>query len=42
MSIKDAQTKRKEKYSFINPFKQTKSLKDYLSNYIDEKVNGKK
>ena len=42
MSIKDAQVKRKEKYSFINPFKQTKSLKDYLTNYIDEKVNGKK
>ncbi len=42
MSIKDAQAKRKEKYSFINPFKQTKSLKDYLTNYIDEKVNGKK
>ena len=42
MSIKDAQAKRKEKYSFINPFKQTKSLKDYLTNYIEEKVNGKK
>ena len=42
MSIKDAQVNRKEKYSFINPFKQTISLKDYLTNYIDEKVNGKK
>ena len=33
MSIKDAQTKRKEKYSFLNPFKQTKLLKHYLTNY---------
>ena len=42
MSIKDAQANRKEKYSFINPFKQTKSLKEYLNNYIEEKVNEKK
>ena len=39
MSIKDAQIKRKEKYSFLNPFKQTKSLMEYLTNYIKDKKN---
>ena len=33
MHIKDIQNKRKEKYSFLNPFKQTKSLIDYLVDY---------
>jgi len=33
MHIKDIQNKRKEKYSFLNPFKQTKSLLDYLVDY---------
>lgn len=44
MHIKEAQAKRKEKYSFINPFKQTLPLKEYLSNYVDfikEKANKK-
>ena len=31
--IKEEQKKRKEKYSFLNPFKQTKPLLDYLTNY---------
>ena len=37
--IKDVQKERKEKYSFLNPFKQTKPLKDYLANYKKEKFN---
>ena len=39
MHIKDAQAKRREKYSFINPFKQTKTLKEYLADYKNEKNN---
>ena len=42
MHIKDVQLKAKEKYSFINPFKQTKALLDYLSDYKDyiiDKIN---
>ncbi|MBR3249785.1 MAG: putative ABC transporter permease [Clostridia bacterium] len=35
--IKDEQNKRKEKYSFMNPFKQTKSLKEYLVDYKNKK-----
>ena len=41
VSIKDQQSKHKEKYSFINPFKQTKSLKEYLSDY-KEKIQEKR
>lgn len=37
MHIKDIQTKRKEKYSFLNPFKQSKSLIEYLNHYKKEK-----
>ena len=37
MHIKEVQTKRKEKYSFINPFKQTKPLKEYLADYKNNK-----
>ena len=33
ISIKDLQAKRKEKYSFINPFNQTKTLREYLDEY---------
>lgn len=33
MHIKENQAKRKEKYSFLNPFKQTKPLSDYLADY---------
>lgn len=33
--IKEEQRKRKEKYSFLNPFKQTKYLKEYLTDYIN-------
>ena len=40
--IKEEQTKRKEKYSFLNPFRQTKSLKEYLADYKKEKSNNKK
>lgn len=35
--IKDLQKERKEKYSFTFPFKQTKSLKDYLDDYNEHK-----
>ena len=38
LHIKDIQTKQKEKYSFLNPFKQSKSLKEYLINYKNEKL----
>ena len=41
MHIKESQTKRKEKYSFLNPFKQTKSLKEYLTEYNTSKKNKK-
>ena len=33
MHIKEEQKKRREKYSFLNPFKQTKPLLEYLSEY---------
>lgn len=36
--IKDVQKARKEKYSFLNPFKQTNPLKEYLNNYKNEKM----
>lgn len=36
MSIKDLQARQREKYSFINPFKQTKSLKEYLEEYKEK------
>ena len=36
MHIKELQAKRREKYSFINPFKQTTSLKEFLINYMQE------
>ena len=39
--IKDIQTKRKEKYSFVNPFKQTKTLKEYLNDYKKERLVNK-
>ena len=35
--IKETQTMAKEKYSFLNPFKQTKSLKEYLIDYMNVK-----
>ena len=41
MHIKEKQTERKEKYSFLNPFKQTKPLKEYLADYKNEKANRK-
>ncbi len=41
MHIKDAQAKRKEKYSFLNPFKQSKPLKDYLVDYKKAKLEKK-
>ena len=36
MSIKEHQLKQREKYSFINPFTQTKSLKEYLALYKEK------
>ena len=39
INIKESQAKRKEKYHFINPFKQSKPLKDYLSDYKKNKKN---
>jgi uncharacterized membrane protein len=36
--IKETQAKRKERYSFLNPFKQTKPLVDYLTNYMKDIV----
>lgn len=36
MSIKDFQNKEREKYSFIHPFSQTKSLKEYLEVYKEK------
>ncbi|MBQ3298410.1 MAG: putative ABC transporter permease [Bacilli bacterium] len=41
MHIKDVQTKRKEKYSFLTPFKQSKSLKEYLADYKKTKLANK-
>ena len=35
--IKETQIMAKEKYSFLNPFRQTKSLKDYLIDYMNVK-----
>ena len=38
ISIKDNKAKRKEKYSFVNPFKSSdRSLKDYLADYKNER-----
>lgn len=36
MTIKEIQTGAKKKYSFLFPFKQTKSLKDYLNQYKEK------
>ena len=36
--IKDIQDKNKEKYSFIFPFKQSKSLKEYFDSYKKSRV----
>lgn len=41
MHIKEAQEEAKEKYSFLMPFKQTKSLKDYILEY-NERINKRK
>lgn len=41
MSIKEAQLKRKEKYSFLNPFKQIRPLEDFLYDYKREKESKK-
>ena len=38
MQIKDEQARRKEKYSFLNPFKQSKPLSEYLADYTNKKV----
>ena len=38
-SIKEHQKKQREKYSFINPFTQTKSLKEYLALYKEKHQN---
>ena len=35
--IKERQEKRREKYSFIFPFKQTKSVEEYLKSYKKKK-----
>lgn len=35
MQIKEAQEQAKEKYSFLTPFRQTKSLRDYIMEYIE-------
>lgn len=40
MHIKDVQAKRREKYSFLNPFNQSK-LKEYLTDYKKNKLNKK-
>lgn len=39
MHIKDVQNRAKEKYSFLNPFSQSKPLRDYLINYTKEKMS---
>ena len=36
ISIKDFQAKQREKYSFIHPFSQSKSLKEYLAMYKEK------
>ena len=36
ISIQEHQKKRREKYSYINPFNQTKSLKEYLALYKEK------
>lgn len=36
LSIKEIQARNREKYSFINPFKQTKALKEYLEQYKEK------
>ena len=36
ISIQDFQKKQKEKYSYLNPFKQSKSLKEYLALYKEK------
>lgn len=41
MHIKDVQTKRREKYSFINPFKKSKALTEYLADYKKTKLASK-
>ena len=38
LSIKELQQKNREKYSFINPFKQTKTLKEYLEEYKEKHI----
>lgn len=38
ISIKDFQKKQKEKYSFINPFKQSRTLKEYLEQYKEKHI----
>ena len=35
--IKEKQAERKEKYSFLNPFKQTKPLWEYLTDYKENR-----
>ena len=35
MQIKEAQEQAKEKYFFLTPFRQTKSLRDYIMEYIE-------
>ena len=40
--IKDIQEKNREKYSFLFPFKQSKTLGEYLNIYKKKKVNNKK
>lgn len=43
IQIQEEQKRRREKYSFLNPFKQTKSLFDYLDHYKKlRKKNNKK
>lgn len=39
MHIKDVQNRAKEKYSFLNPFSQSKPLRDYLINYTKDKMS---
>ena len=36
ISIQEHQRKRREKYSYLNPFNQTKSLREYLSLYKEK------
>ena len=38
MHIKDIQAERREKYSFLNPLRQSTPLKEYLANYKNEKA----